>query len=219
MIILVVIIAVIVVGCCISVEKERTAKQEIQNELAAKAKDAEALIPRAASSDFYRKISSYIQSEISKQDQSIRDKVARDYDAYLSSNPSVSFVPDYKRYDEKSCNHGCICISDSYIYGFSVDPEFYSPSIVFSSQGYADLTAAQLYALLQSLLHSFDFLNPYKGSKHPCYLLTTKQLQSEIFENNSTSFNFFMTDSHIKSIVDSEVYRLQGQKSPYKSAF
>lgn len=92
-------------------------------------------------------------------------------------------------------------------------------ALFFSSQGYADLTAAQLYALLQSLLHSFDFLNPYKGSKHPCYLLTTKQLQSEIFENNSTSFNFFMTDSHIKSIVDSEVYRLQGQKSPYKSAF
>ena len=216
MIIFVVIIAAIVVWCCISAEKEHAAKQKAQNELAIKVKDAEALIPRAESSDFYREVSSYIRSEISKRDQSIRDKVARDYNAWLSSKP---FVPDYKKYDEDSCDYGSIRLSNSYIYGFSVDPEFYPPSIVFSSQGYADLTAAQLYALLQSLRHSFDSLEAYKNSKYCEKPLTAKQLQSEIFENNSTFFYLFMTDNHIKSIVDSEVQHLQGQKSPYKAAF
>lgn len=226
MIIFVIIIAAIVVWYCISAEKERIAKQKaqqnqkkVQDELAAKVKEAEALIPRAASSDFYREISSYIRSEISKRDQSIRNKVARDYNAWLSSNSSKPFVPDYKKYDEDSCDYGSIRLSNSYIYGFSVDPEFYPPSIVFSSQGYADLTATQLYALLQSLRHSFDSLEPYKNSKYFEKSLTVKQLQSEIFENNSTFFYLFMTDCHIKSIVDSEVQRLQGQKSPYKNVF
>lgn len=216
MIVFVIIIAAIVVGLCVSAEKEQKAQQKAQNELATKVKEAEALIPRAASSEFYRKISSYIQSEISRQNQSIRDKVARDYDAYLNSNSSVSFVPDYRRYDD--CRY--IQISVSYIDGFIADPEICSHSIDFSSQGYADLTAAQLYALLQSLLHSFDSLKLYKNSKY-CEKnpLTTKQLQSEIFENKYTSFNLFITDNHIKSIMDSEVQRLQAQKSPYKNAF
>lgn len=220
MMIVLIIIAAIVVWCCISAEKERTAKQKAQqkaqNELATKVKEAEALIPRAASSDFYREISSYIRSEISKQDQSICNKVARDYNAWHTSKP---FVPDYKKYDDDSCDYGSIRLSNSYIYGFSVDPEFYPPSIVFSSQGYADLTAVQLYALLQSLRHSFDSLEPYKNSKYCEKPLTVAQLQSEIFEKHSTVFYLFMTDDHIKSIVDSEVQRLQAQKSPYKPAF
>lgn len=222
MIVFVVIIAAIVVWCCISAEKEhaatQAAKQKAQNELATKVKDAEALIPRAESSDFYREISSYIRSEISKRDQSIRDRVAQDYNAWLSSK---SFVPNYKKYyDGRSLSgYDSIRLSNSYIYGFSVDHEFYSPSIVFSSQGYADLTAAQLYALLQSLRHSFDSLEAYKNSKYCEKPLTVKQLQSEIFENNSTFFYLFMTDNHIKSIVDSEVQHLQGQKSPYKNVF
>lgn len=220
MIILVIISAIIVVWCCISAEKERTAtqaaKQKAQNELANKVKEAEALIPQAASSDFYREISSYIRSEISKQDQSICDKVARDYNAWHTSKP---FVPDYKKYGDDSCDYGSIFLSNSCIYGFSVDFELYPPSIVFSSQGYADLTAAQLYALLQSLRHSFDSLEPYKNSKYCKKPLTSKQLQFEIFENHSTFFYLFMTDDHVKSIVDSEVQRLQTQKSPYKPAF
>lgn len=221
MMIVLIIIAAIVVWCCISAEKERTAKQKAQqkaqNELATKVKEAEALIPRAVSSDFYREISSYIRSEISKQDQSIRDRVAQDYNAWLSSK---SFAPNYKKYyNESSFGYSSIRLSNSYIYGFSVDPEFYPPSIVFSSQGYADLTAVQLYALLQSLRHSFDSLEHYKNSKYYEKPLTVAQLQSEIFENHSTVFYLFMTDDHIKSIVDSEVQRLQAQKSPYKPAF
>lgn len=138
MITFVVIIAAIVVWCCISAEKEhaatQAAKQKAQNELATKVKDAEALIPRAESSDFYREVSSYIRSEISKRDQSIRDRVAQDYNAWLSSK---SFVPNYKKYyDGRSLSgYDSIRLSNSYIHGFSVDHEFYPPSIVFLLKG------------------------------------------------------------------------------------
>lgn len=93
MIIFVIIIAAIVVWYCISAEKERIAKQKaqqnqkkVQDELAAKVKEAEALIPRVVSSDFYKKVLSYIQSEIFKRDEAIRHQVEQDYDIYLRSS-------------------------------------------------------------------------------------------------------------------------------------
>lgn len=237
MIVLVIIVVTIVVGLCISAEKERIAKQKaqqnqkkIQDELAAKVKEAEVLIPRAESSDFYKKVSSYIESEIFKRDESIRHQVKQDYDIYLRSNSGEesAFSPNYSKYNKGSF----IRISHSYIYGFFVDSEFYPPNIVFSSWGYTNLTNIQLYALLQSICHDFDSLALYDfdsihlfdGDRgYPKHPLSIQQFQADIFDiehkNNAEIFYVYLTDKHIVSIVDSEIRQLQGQKSPYKTAF
>lgn len=237
MIIFVIIIAAIVVWYCISAEKERIAKQKaqqnqkkVQDELAAKVKEAEALIPRVVSSDFYKKVLSYIQSEIFKRDEAIRHQVEQDYDIYLRSSHGEEsfFSPNYSRYNRGSF----IRISHSYIYGFFVDSEFYPPNIIFSSWGYSNLTNAQLYALLQSVCHDFDSLELYDFDSislfddnrgYPKHPLQINQFQSDIFnderKNNTGIFYFYLTDKHIVSVVDSEIRHLQGQKSPYKNAF
>lgn len=214
MIILVIISAIIVVWCCISAEKERTAKQKAQNELANKVK---ALVPQVESSAFYKVVASFVQSELTKKEQSIRHYVENAYFDYLrsSSGTASHFVPEYQKYanvDLLSCD---IYVSLKEIYGFDYDfSEHEGTNARFSVYGYADLTRIQLYALLKTLCHNFNsFYIP----------LPDDQVQSKIlnepWEEYESGVPLRITDDYIKSIVDSEIRYLQSQKSPYKNAF
>ena len=224
MIIFVIICAIIVVWCCISAEsaeKERIAKQttqqKAQNELAAKVKEAEALVPQVASSAFYKEVASFVQSELTKKEQSIRHSTADAYFDYLRSNSGVAshFVPEYQKYAYRNLLSCSIYVSYQEIYGFDYDfSEREGTKIWFSSHGYADLTRIQLYALLKTLCHNFNsFYIP----------LPVDQVQSKIlnehWEKHEKGVPLRITDDYIKSIVDSEIRYLQNQKSPYKNAF
>ena len=219
--IFVIICAIIVVWCCSSAEKERTAKQatqqKAQNELTAKVKEAEALVPQVASSAFYKEVASFVQSELTKKEQSIRHSTADAYFDYLRSNSGVAshFVPEYQKYanaDLLSCE---IYVSLKEIYGFDYDfSELEGTKAWFSSYGYADLTRIQLYALLKTLCHNFNSLH---------IPLTVDQVQFKVLNEHWGKYEkgvpLCITDDYIKSIVDSEIRYLQNQKSPYKNAF
>lgn len=216
MIILVIISAIIVVWCCSSAEKERTAKQKAQK-LANKVKEAEALVPQVESSAFYKVVASFVQSELTKKEQSIRHHVENAYFDYLrsSSGTASHFVPEYQKYanaDLLSCE---IYVSLKEIYGFDYDfSELEGTKAWFSVYGYADLTRIQLYALLKTLCHNFNsFYIP----------LPVDQVQSKILNEHWEEYEkgvpLRITDDYIKSIVDSEIRYLQSQKSPYKNAF
>lgn len=217
MIILVIIIAVIAAWCCISAEKERIAKQEVQNEIAAQVKEAEALVPQVESSAFYKEVASFIQSELTKKEQSIRHSAANAYFNYLRSNSGTAshFVPEYQKYANADLLSCTIYVSFKEIYGFDYDfSESEGTKIWFSSYGYADLTRIQLYALLKTLGHHFNSLH---------IPLTVDRVQSKILNEHWGKYEkgvqLCITDDYIKSIVDSEIRYLQNQKSPYKNAF
>lgn len=224
MIIFVIICAIIVVWCCISAEsaeKERTAKQatqqKTQNELAAKVKEAEALVPQVASSAFYKEVASFVQSELTKKEQSIRYWTSKAYFDYLRSNSGGAshFVPEYQKYAYGNLLSCSIYVSYQEIYGFDYDfSEREGTKIWFSSHGYADLTRIQLYALLKTLCHNFNSLH---------IPLTVDQVQSKVLNEHWGEYEkgveLCITDNYIKSIVDSEIRYLQNQKSPYKNAF
>lgn len=224
MIIFDIICAIIVVWCCISAEsaeKERTAtqaaKQKAQNELANKVKEAEALVPQVESSAFYKVVASFVQSELTKKEQSIRHRAANAYFNHLCSNSGTAshFVPEYKKYADADLLSCDIYVSLKEIYGFDYDfSELEGTKIWFSSYGYADLTRIQLYALLKTLCHNFNsFYIP----------LTVDQVQSKVLNEHWGKYEkgvpLCITDDYIKSIVDSEIRYLQNQKSPYKNAF
>lgn len=224
MIIFVIICAIIVVWCCISAEsaeKERIAKQttqqKAQNELAAKVKEAEALVPQVASSAFYKEVASFVQSELTKKEQSIRYWTSKAYFDYLRSNSGVAshFVSEYQKYAYGNLLSCSIYVSYQEIYGFDYDfSEREGTKIWFSSHGYADLTRIQLYALLKTLCHNFNSLH---------IPLTVDQVQSKVLNEHWGEYEkgvpLRITDDYIKSIVDSEIRYLQNQKSPYKNAF
>lgn len=224
MIIFVIICAIIVVWCCISAEsaeKERiskqTTQQKAQNELAAKVKEAEALVPQVASSAFYKEVASFVQSELTKKEQSIRYWTSKAYFDYLRSNSGVAshFVPEYQKYAYGNLLSCSIYVSYQEIYGFDYDfSEREGTKIWFSSHGYADLTRIQLYALLKTLCHNFNSLH---------IPLTVDQVQSKVLNEHWGEYEkgvpLRITDDYIKSIVDSEIRYLQNQKSPYKNAF
>lgn len=217
MIILVIISAIIVVWCCISAEKERTAKQKDQNELANKVKEAEALVPQVESSAFYKVVASFVQSELTKKEQSIRHDAANAYFDHLrsSSGTASHFVPEYKKYAPADFLSFSIYVSFKEIYGFDYDfSEGEGTKACFSSYGYADLTGIQLYALLKTLCHNF---NSFYIS------LPVDQVQSKVLNEHWEKYErgvpLSITHDYIKSIVDSEIRYLQSQKSPYKNAF
>lgn len=186
-------------------------EQKISSELRLKVQKAEALIPRVESSAFYKEIAAHLRSEISDKAQFIRRIVAQDYDKYLRSNPqsAQSFVPNVSRISRT------IRITPSGLYDFGfINSD--SPSLDFSSHGYADLTAEQLYALAKVLARNFDcfIICDYLHKS-----LADAKLQSEIFERHSFDVYLYLSDRYVNSIIDSEVQRLQAQQSPYKNAF
>lgn len=189
-------------------------EQKISSELKLKVQKAEALIPRVESSAFYKEIAAYLRSEISDKARFIRRIVAQEYDAYLRSNPqsAQSFVPDTSRIF--TCDR-TIRITSSGLYGFGfINSD--SPSLDFSSHGYADLTAEQLYALAKVLTRNFDCFIICDYLHEP---LADTKLQSEIFEHHFFNVYLYLSDRYVNSIIDSEVQRLQAQQSPYKNAF
>lgn len=203
----VVIIAIIATIYRTSKEKKNIAKQTAQKELDSAEKKAAALVPQIVSSDLYKEIFSFIDSEISYKEQQIRHAVDFDYNNFTRWNPnsSHSFVPNVNhlmRFD-------CLDIRSNGIYSFSADHD-YPPDIDFSSRGYADLTNIQLYALIQALLQDFKCLE----SRPPI-----SDLASDFSKGFAVSADLFLMESHQKQVIDIEIQHLQSQKSPYKSAF
>lgn len=195
----IVLIVIVALACYISKEKRKGQQQEEQKKLNAD-------ISRVESSAFYKQISQFIQETISDYEREIRREVREKYSIYLKKNSSQPF-------DCFVARHG-VGVSDGCIRQTHIDDEIH-PVFIYSSQGYSDLTNAQLYALIKTIQRDFECLRLDVDTDNKLKEIIEKQ-------KNACGFlpiEFYLTESYFNTRKNSEIKKLKAQKSPYKSAF
>lgn len=191
----IVLIAIVAVAYYISKEKQKR-QQEEQKKLNAD-------ISRVESSAFYKQILRFIQETISDYEREIRREVRENYSIYLKKNSSQPF-------DCFVVRHG-VGVSDGCIRQTHIDDEIH-PVFIYSSQGYSNLTNVQLYALIKTIQRDFECLRLDVDTDYKLKEIIEKRCGFEPIE-------FYLTESCIDTIKNSEIKKLEAQKSPYKSAF
>lgn len=176
---------------------------------------AEQLMPKVRSSAFYKEVAPFLQQGLSKGEKNIRSMVDERYHNYLQSGQSKPFDP-YEPYGSHIQSYYLavsVCVEKSKISYRTCDYAF-DREFVCAEHGYADLTAAQLYALVRILLQDYDSIFRYDVGIAP-----GQTIEWNIFDAQIQVVDLVLTDQYIKKIVDSEVRVLQAKKSPYKNAF
>ena len=195
-----IVLIIIVVIAYFDSKENKKRQQEEQKKLNAD-------ISRVESSTFYKQISRFIQETISDYEQEIREDVRREYSRYLKKNSSQPFDCFVVMRHSIGVYAGCISQTD-------IDDAIH-PAFIYSSQGYADLTNDQLYALIKTIQRDFECLRLGVDTDYELKEIIKKQKNSY----GSNPIRFHLTESCVNAIKNSEIKKLKTQKSPYKSAF
>lgn len=194
-------------------EKEKRIAREKREDMEAKVQEAEALIPKVASSAFYKEASACIRTIIERKKENIRWSVITAYNAYRAKcSGSINFlnIDDISWHAENDC---IIFISSSWVYECDIEgdisgSESNGTAFIFSNHGYADLTKSQWYAFTKVVLQDFG-----------CFSMTDRDLRAEIFDKGCMRLSLRLTPEYNRSIAKVELQRLQSEHTPYKNAF
>ena len=187
-------------------EKEKRIAREKQENMKAKIREAESLIPNVESAAFYKEVSAYINNFIVESDKAVRWAVTRAYNEYHRSCSGYMKHVEFDDINWRVEDHRLV-ITCSDIFERH-EEEMTGQPFLFQAHGYADLMKGQLYALVKVVLRNFKCLNT--GS-------TEEKIQKCIFEDGNIELS--LSHQYYKSIAELELQRLQSDQTPYKNAF
>lgn len=199
------IVLIVIVAIAYYRSKEDKKRQQEEQ------KKLNAGILRAESSDFYKQISRFVQDTISKYEQAIRGEIRSEYINYLGTNSSNPFDINKCSVELRS-----IRVSGGGIKQVYYDEDEATPSFIYSTQGYADLTNEQFYILVKTIQKNFKCLKLNMATDFELKTAIEKQKNDRY---TSCEIKFYLADDYIKLIEKSEVKYLESQKSPYRNAF
>lgn len=139
-------------------EKEKELLAKKREDMEAKVREAETLIPSVETSTFYKEVSAYINNFIAESDKAVRWAVTRAYNEYRRS---CSGYMKHVRLDDVGwkveIDYGMEITCEN-IWKLFLG-ETTGQSFSFQNHGYASLTKSQLYALVKAILRDFTSLN------------------------------------------------------------
>ena len=197
-------------------EKEKRIAREKREDMEAKVQEAEALIPKVATSAFYKGAASSIRAIISVKENKTRWGVVRAYNEYRATHTGMVAYMGLDDIGWNGENGGVMNISpyeicDCYADGESGGLESDGTAFGFQHHGYANLTRSQLYALIKVILRDFKCLS--SGN------ITEIELQRNVFEVANAGVRLELSPQYSRTIAEAELRKLQSEQTPYKNAF
>ena len=189
-------------------EKEKELLAKKREDMEAKVREAETLIPSVETSTFYKEVSAYINNFIAESDKAVRWAVTRAYNEYRRS---CSGYMKHVGLDDVGwkveIDYGMEITCEN-IWKLFLG-ETTGQSFSFQNHGYASLTKSQLYALVKAILRDFTSLN----------ISSSEEIWKCVFGDRYAKIELSLSPQYCRSIAELELQRLQADQTPYKNAF